>query len=144
MAISSTKMYGKAVQSAFNKEIDWDSDPIQAVLCSSTYQPNQDTHQYASSLGGELSGGGYARVALTSKTVTYTAATNVVKLSAADITFPALTGTFRYLVILDDTGNAATSPLISYADFGADQTASAQDVTFVVDSANGLVSVTVS
>ena len=144
MAITA-KMYGKAYVSAFNKEIDWDTDTIKAVLCASSYTPDQDTHQYASSLTGELSGGGYARVTLTGKAVTYTGATNTTMLDCADITFPALTTTdFRYLVFVDtQTGSDATSPLVCYVDFGATQTATAQDVNITIDSA-GVATVAVA
>lgn len=143
MAITAT-MYGLAIKSLANKEIDWDTDVIKAVLCSATYVPNQDTHQYASSLAGELVSGGYARVTLTAKTTVYTGATNTHTLSAAAFSFVGLTGTFRYLAYVDtQTAVDATSPLIALVDFGADQTATAQDVNVTVDAA-GIVSFTVA
>ncbi|HEY8881943.1 MAG TPA: hypothetical protein VIM47_00935 [Dermatophilaceae bacterium] len=142
MAITA-KLFGLAIKSLANKEIDWDTDTVKAVLCSATYTPDQDAHQYASSLTNELAGGGYARVTLAGKTTTYTAGTNTHMLDAADFSFPALTGTFRYLIYLIDTGVAGTSPLVAYVDFGADQTATAQDVNITLDAA-GVVSVVVA
>jgi len=142
MAITA-KLFGLAIKSLANKEIDWDTDTVKAVLCSSAYTPDQDTHQYASSLAGELAGGGYVRVTLGTKTTTYTGGTNTHMLDAADFSFPGLTGTFRYLIYLVDTGVAGTSPLVAYVDFGADQTATAQDVNITIDAA-GVVSFVVA
>jgi hypothetical protein len=143
MAVTA-KMYGLAHKSAWNKEIDFDSDTIKAVLCGSGYTPNQDTHQYASSLTNELTDGSYARKTLTGKSVSYDAASNTLKLDAADFGWIALTSTFRYMVYVDtQTGSDATSPLIAVVDFGADQVATAQDVNITLD-ADGLVTVQVS
>lgn len=143
MAVTA-KMYGLAHKSAWNKEIDFDSDTIKAVLCDSGYTPNQDTHQYASSLAGECTDGSYSRKTLAGKSVSYDGATNTFKLDASDFGWTALTETFRYMVYVDtQTGSDATSPLIAYVDFGTDQTATAQDVNITLD-ADGLVTVTVS
>ena len=143
MAVTA-KLYGLAIKSFANKEIDWDSDTIKAVLCSATYTPDQDAHQYASSLAGELTDASYSRKTLTGKTTTYDGATNTHMLDCADFGWTALTGTFRYMVYVDtQTGSDATSPLIAYVDFGANQTAAAQDVNITID-AGGVVSVAVS
>jgi hypothetical protein len=144
MAITA-KVYGLAIKSLANKEIDWDSDTIKAVLCTSSYTPNQDTHQYASSLTNELSGGSYARQTLASKTTTYDTGSNTHTLDCGDITWTALTAAdFRYMVYVDtQTASDATSPLIAYVDFGAVQTATAQDVVVTIDAA-GVVSFTVA
>jgi len=142
--MATAKMYGLAIKSFANKEIDWDTDTIKAVLCSATYTPNQDTHQYASSLTGELTDASYSRKTLASKTTVYDGASNTHTLDCADFSWTALTGTFRYLVYVDtQTGSDATSPLIAYVDFGADQVASAQDVNVTVD-AGGVVAFTVA
>jgi hypothetical protein len=144
MAITA-KVYGLAIKSLANKEIDWDTDTIKAVLCTSSYTPNQDTHQYASSLTGELSGGSYTRQTLASKTTTYDTSTNTHKLDCADITWTAITAAdFQYMVYVDtQTGSDSTSPLIAYVNFGSVQTATAQDVTVGIDAA-GAVAFTVA
>lgn len=143
MAVTA-KIYGLAFKSAFNKEIDWDSDTIKAVLCDTGYTPNQDTHQYASSLAGECTDASYARQTLAGKSVSYDSGTNTLKLDAADFGWTALTETFRYMVYVDtQTASDATSPLIAYVDFGTDQVASAQDVNITVD-ADGVVTATVA
>lgn len=143
MAVTA-KIYGLAFKSAFNKEIDWDSDTIKAVLCTSSYTPNQDTHQYASSLAGELTDASYARKTLSGKAFLYDASTNKFALDCADFGWIALTSTFRYMILVDtQTGSDATSPLVVLVDFGADQVATAQDVNITVDAA-GVVEVTIS
>lgn len=45
-----SKIYGLALQSMLNKEIDYDSDTIRAMLCPPSYVPNQDTHRYRSAV----------------------------------------------------------------------------------------------
>lgn len=47
-------VYGLALQSMLNKEIDFDTDSVKALLCTSSYTPSQDTHRYRSSLTNEL------------------------------------------------------------------------------------------
>lgn len=53
MAVSA-KVYGLALQSVLNKEINFSTDTVKALLCTSGYVPNQDTHRYRSSLTNEL------------------------------------------------------------------------------------------
>ncbi len=48
------KAYGPFLTSLFNKEIDWDSDSIKALLTTSAYVPDQDAHRYKSSVTNEL------------------------------------------------------------------------------------------
>ena len=132
----SAKVYGLAMQSMLNKEIDWDTDTIKCVLLTSSHTPDQDTHRYESSLTNELSGGSYARQTLGSKTITYNTSTNVLTLDCADITFAAMTASaIRYAVIVDtQSGSASTNPLLCYIDFGADQAVTAQDFTVIIAS----------
>jgi hypothetical protein len=103
-----SKMYGQFLAKALNKEVDFDTDTIKVMLTTSSYSPNQDTHAYKSDV--------------TSKTVTYDAATNVIILDAADTTWANSTITARYAVIYDDAGASdATKVLLGYVDLGSDQ-----------------------
>ena len=144
MAVTA-KIYGPAFLSAFNKEIDIDSDTIKAMLCTSSYTPNQDTHRYKSDVTNEVTGTGYTAggAALTGVTISYTGGTNVLKIDADPTSWPGSTITARYAVIYDSTPGAdATRPLIGYVDFGADQ--STTNGTFLLDwDPAGLVNVTV-
>lgn len=140
------KFYGLAIKSAFNGEIKLTSDTIKVMLCTSTYVPDQDAHQYKSSVTNEVTGTGYTAggATLGTKTVTYTAATNVFAFDAADVTWPSSTITARYAVVYDDTpATDATKPLIGYVDFGADVSTTAGTFTLTWDAA-GVCTVTVS
>lgn len=145
MAVTS-KFYGKAFLSAFNKEIDLDSDTIKVMLCTSAYTPNQDTHQYKSSVTNEVAGTGYTAdgVTLGSPTVTYTGGSKTFMFDAADSSWSNSTITARYAVVYDATpGSDATRPLIAYVDFGADVSTTAGTFTITWDAA-GIATVTVA
>ena len=145
MAVSA-KFYGKFFVSAFNKEIDLDTDTIKIMLCTSSYTPDQDTHQYKSSVTNEVTGTGYTATGATlaSFSVAYDTSTNIIKLDATDPSWTTATITARYAVIYDASpGSDATRPLICYIDFGADVVASAGTLAITFDAA-GLATVTVS
>lgn len=136
--MATSKLYGKLILSLLNKELDWDTDTIKIMLCTSTYTPDQDTHQYKSSITNEVTGTGYTAggATLASKTNAYTAGTNTVAIDAADVTWSNSTITARYAVIYDDSpATDATKPLIAYLDFGSDQTSTAGDFTITFDAA---------
>lgn len=135
------------MKSAFNKEIDFDTDTVKVMLCSATYSPNQDTHQYKNSVTNEVSGTGYTAggATLSGKTVTYNAATNTFMMDATtDPSWATATVSgIRYAVFYIDTGSAATSPLLSYMDFETDQSVTAQLLTLVLP-ASGILQLTVN
>jgi len=136
--MATTKTYGSLITKAFNKEVDFDTDTIKVALVSSSYTPNQDTHDYWDDVSSnEVSGTGYTAggATLASKTVTYDSATNVTKFDAADVSWTSSTITARYAVVYLDTGTASTSPLIAYVDFGSDQSSSSGTFQIVWDSA---------
>lgn len=138
--------YGNSLLKALNKEMNWTSDTIKVALVSSAYTPNQDTHAYYSDITNEVTGTGYTAggATLASKTATYTGATNVITLDAADVTWTSSTITARYAIIYDATpATAATQPLLAYVDFGADQTSTNGNFSIVWD-ANGILKITVS
>lgn len=144
MAVTA-KLYGLAIKSAFNKEIDFDTDTVKVMLCTSTYAPNQDTHQYKSSVTNEVTGTGYTAggATLGTKTVAYNTSTNIFSMDAADVSWASSTITARYAVIYVDTGVASTSPLIAYVDFGADVASSGGTFTITWDAA-GMVTATIA
>lgn len=144
MAVSA-KLYGLAIKSAFNGEIDYTAGTIKVMLTTSSYTPNQDTHQYKSSVTNEVSGTGYTAggATLASKTISYNTTTNVLTLDAADTVWTTSTITARYAVVYLDTGTSSTSPLIGYVDFGADVSSTTGTFTLTWD-ATGIVTVTVS
>lgn len=150
MAVSA-KWYGKAIMDAFGgtgsgtaPNIDFLSDSIKVMLCTSSYTPDQDAHEFKSDVTNEVSGTGYTATgtALTTKTLAYTSGTNVIKFDADDVTWASSTITARYAVIYDATpGSDATRPLMGYVDFGADQSSNNGAFTISWD-ANGILTIT--
>lgn len=142
-----SKLYGNFLKQALNKEIDWDSDTIKVALLTSSYTPNQDTHDYLDDVSSyEVTGTGYTSggITLSSKTSTYDGTNNVVILDAADVTWSSSTITARYAVVYDDSGaNAASKALIGYVDFGSDQSSTNGNFTITWDS-TGIVRITVA
>jgi hypothetical protein len=142
-----SKLYGNFLKQALNKEIDWDSDTIKVALLSSSYTPNQDTHDYFDDVSSfEVTGTGYTTggITLASKTSTYDGTNNVIILDAADVTWSSSTITARYAVVYDDSGaSAASKALIGYVDFGSDQSSTNGNFTITWDS-TGIVRITVA
>ena len=142
-----SKLYGNFLKQALNKEVDWDSDTIKVALLSSSYTPNQDTHDYYDDVSSyEVTGTGYTTggATLASKTSTYDGANNVIVLDAADVTLSSSTITARYAVVYDDSGaSAAAKALIGYVDFGSDQSSTNGNFTITWDS-TGIVRITVA
>lgn len=137
------KLYGKVFTALWNKEIDYDTDTIAVILTTSSYTPDQDAHDYVNDLTNEVSGGGYSRGTLGSKTVTYTGATNKHVLDAADTDFTTATFTFRNVVLADTSpGSDAARPLIGYQAADADVTGAGGTLTLVWHS-DGIVEITV-
>jgi hypothetical protein len=138
MAVSS-KIYGLALQSLAAGQINFTGGSVKAMLTTSTYVPNQDTHRYKSDVTNEVTGTGYTAggVALTTKAATYDAASNTLVLDADDPSWANSTITARYLVFYVDTGTATTSPLISYVDFGADVSSTAAAFTYQLPAVSG-------
>jgi hypothetical protein len=138
------KLYGQVFKSAFNKEIDWDTDTIKVMLTTATYTPDQDAHQYKSSVTNEVTGTGYTATGATlaNCTVTYTGATNVLMLDADDTTWTTSTITARTAVVYDSTpATDATRPLICYQQSDVDivSTGGTFQITW---NASGIVQIT--
>lgn len=126
MAVT-TSWYGAGASQVLNAAVDWDTDAINVSLHTSTYTPNQDTDAFFSAASNELStASGYTAggVALTTKTRTYDAASNEVRLDADDVTWTfSASKTFRYAVFRKARGGAASADeLIGWTDWGTDQT----------------------
>lgn len=127
--------------------IDYLSDDIRVALVTNAYTPAQDTHDFWDDVvADEAAGTGYTAngAALGTKTLDYTAGTNVIKGDAADTSWAASTVTARYAVLYDRTPGAdATRPLIGYVDFGADVSTTAGTFT-ITWSASGIFTITVA
>lgn len=140
MATFDLKAYGLFAKSLANKEVDLDSDTLKAMLCTATYVPNQDTHQYKSSVTNEITGTGYTAggKTLTNVTVAYNPSTNALVLDADDPVWADSTLSAGVVVIYDDTP-ATNKPLIAYGVFS--ETVSSTAAPFTVQlPATGILS----
>jgi hypothetical protein len=102
--------YDKARQSFATQDpsIDWDTDNIKVALLTSGYIADQANHQYVSDLGANI-------VARSGNLTGKTATAGV--LDADDVTLSAVSGPqVTQFVIYKDTGDDATSPLITHQD----------------------------
>lgn len=149
MAVSA-KWFGNALTGQYGntaaRRVDWTADTIKVALCSSSYTPNQDTHDFFDDVTNELAAtGGYTSggATIASPTVTYDSASNEIRLDAADTAWTSASFTARYAVIYKSTGVASTSPLLGYVDFGGDETVSSGTFTIVWDS-TGVLKITAS
>lgn len=145
---TSAKLYGNCVYNAFDKKIDFNSDTIKLALCTSSYTPDQDVHDFFNDITNEVSSSGTNYTSggntIANTSITYTGATNVLKLDGDDVTFSNVTLTARYGIIYDSTpGTAATNPLIAYIDFGENVSPIAGDLVITFDAA-GICTFTVA
>lgn len=121
------------------------TDTIKLALATNTYVPDQDAHDFFADVTNEITGTGYTAggATLATKSVSYDTATNELRLICADVAWgPGATfGPFRKGIVYKDTGSGATSPLLGYITFDADQSVS--NGTFTVDvDATGLLYIT--
>lgn len=116
--------------------IDHVDDTIKVMLVSSSYTPNQDTHQFIDDVTNQVTGDGYTAggATLASKTVTQNDTDNRGVFDAADVTWADSTITARGAVLYKDTGTPATSPVISYFDFAEDKISTDGDFTIAWDA----------
>lgn len=129
-------IYNSFKRDIMNGGIDLDTDTIKVALVTSSYTPNQDTHDNFDDVTNEVSGTGYSAggASLANKTVTADTTDDEGVFDADDVTWPTSTITARGAVIYKSTGVASTSKLICYIDFGSDQISSAGDFTIAWNS----------
>jgi hypothetical protein len=141
---SPTYTYERGAKAAYGDgattpELDLVNDTIKAVLVSSAYVPNYDTHAFLSDVPAGLRVG--AAVALAGKAWTKVGAGDAAKrkFTSNMVAFPAATA--RGMVIFKDTGVEGTSLLLHYtllndAAGGTDVT-SAVGIEVTPDATNG-------
>lgn len=144
MAVTATP-YGQAAYGLGLGRFDFSANTLKCALTTSSYTPNVDTHDYFNDITNEISGTGYTSggATLSSVSWSYDSTNNWALLTAAAVVWSTATFTARYGIVYVSTGTSSTSPLISYIDFGADQSPAA--VNFTIDfSVNGILKVTVA
>jgi hypothetical protein len=116
--------------------LNWPADAtIKVGLTTSAYSPNPD-HAFKSEITNELpASGNYVVKSLANKQAIKDDATDRAIYDADDVSWANATFTARGAFIFQDTGVAATSPLIAYVDFGVDKTASGGAFDIIWDAA---------
>lgn len=104
-----------------NGAFDWDApgQTYRVLLATTAYTPDQDAHQFVSSVTNELSGGGYVRKDITNRTISLDAANNRSNWMADCPTWTTLTGTWRWAIVYKFVTNDADSILMRAIDLTA-------------------------
>lgn len=139
--MGATFSYTKGAERALSGNLDFVNDTIRALLITKSYTPNPDDDFVGDGLGAnEVSGGNYARVSLTGKSVTIDDAADDVTRDADDLTFGAppsgidLIGVGTYKQVGGDDTTPGDDPALDFGAFGGG------DVT-AIDTANDEITI---
>lgn len=127
-------IYNSFLEDVAKGAIDCDTDTFKTLLVTSTYTPNQDTHDKRDDVTNEVTGTGYtAGGATTACTVAKDTTNNKTTLTFAAASWATSTITARGAVIYKSRGGASSADeLVAYVDFGND--VSSSGATFSVSS----------
>jgi hypothetical protein len=130
-------IYNNFKKELLGGNIDLDSDSIKVALVSSSYTPDADQHDFFNDVTNEVSGTGYSAggEALVNPSLTIDTDNDRVKFDADDVAWESSTITARGAVVYKSTGDASTSPLMLYLDFGTNRVSSNSTFTLQWDSA---------
>jgi hypothetical protein len=119
-------IYNSALDEMARGDIDFDSNTFKAMLVTSTYTPNKDSHDFRNDVTNEVSGTGYTAGGATSTvTVTKDTANDRVTIQFGAVSWASSTITARGCVYYKSRGGASSADeLICYADFGSDVSSS--------------------
>ena len=120
-------IYNSAIDDMARNNIDFDTNTFKAMLVTSSYTPNKDTHDFRNDVTNEVSGTGYTAGGVTTAcTVTKDTANDRVTLQFAAVSWATSTITARALVIYKSLGGASSADaLVAYNDFGSDVSSTA-------------------
>jgi hypothetical protein len=116
-------IYNSAIDEMARGDIDFDTDTFKAMLVTSTYTPNKDTHEFRDDVTNEApaTGNYVAGGETTTVTVTKDTANDKVTIQFGAVSWTSSTITARALVIYKSRGGASSADeLIAYNDFGSD------------------------
>ena len=119
-------IYNSAPDEMARGDIDFDTNTFKAMLVTSSYTPNKDTHDFRDDVTNEVSGTGYTAggVAL-AVTVTKDTANDKVTIQLGAVSWASSTITARGCVYYKSRGGASSADeLVCYADFGSDVSSS--------------------
>lgn len=131
-----SNIYTTGLLNLANGNVDYLTDNIAILLTDNTYAFNV-AHEYVSDVSAsEVSGTGYSRKAISSKTITLTG--NVVTFDCGDISYTAMSTSedLASAIFYKETGTDNTSPLVAHIDF-EDISTSNSDIN-IITSAEGI------
>lgn len=135
--------YGK--KEFYSGSVDFTSDTMKIALLVSAYSPDIDANQYWTDVSAsEVAGTGYTAggYTLLNPSATMDATNDMAYFNADDPTWTSATLTsLRYAVLYKDTGDAATSPIFGFVNFGENKSLTNGTFTLTV-SATGLMQLT--
>lgn len=147
MAVTA-KMYSNFPYHLANNALDESlhaTTKLKCMLCTSTYTPNQDTHDFKDDVTNEVEpGGNYSARGVACGSATLDLTDRVLTFDAADAEWTSSTITARYAVLYLDINPEADGecPLILYVDF--DENKSSDNGTFKVEwHTDGIFTITV-
>ena len=120
-------IYNSCIDDLARNNIDFDTNTFKAMLVTSSYTPNKDSHDKRDDVTNEVANGnGYTTAGETSTvTVTKDNANDKVTIQFGAISWAASTITARGCVYYKSRGGADTADeLVAYNDFGSDVSSS--------------------
>lgn len=119
-------IYNSCIDDLARNNIDFDTNTFKAMLVTSGYTPNKDTHDKRDDVTSEVVGTGYTAGGVTSAcTVTKDTTNDKVTIQFAALSWPTSTLTARGCVYYKSRGGAASADeLVAYNDFGSDVSSS--------------------
>ena len=136
--------YGQSFKNLGLARFDFTTHTFKIMLTTASYVPNFDVDEFKAAVTNEVpSGNGYntGGQTLAGLTWLYDATNDWCLLTCTAPSWANASFTARRAVIYRDTGDAATSPLLSYVDFGANATPSG--TPFTITFTNGVYRVKV-
>lgn len=115
-------VYNSAVEDMARGLIDFDTDTFKAMLVTSAYSPNKDTHDKRDDVTNEVTGTGYTAGGTTcAVTVTKDNANDKVTITLGAVSWASSTITARGCVYYKSRGGASSADeIVAYNDFGGD------------------------
>lgn len=115
-------VYNSAVDDMARGLIDFDTDTFKAMLVTSAYTPNKDTHDKRDDITNEVTGTGYTAGGTTcAVTVTKDTTNDKVTITLGSVSWSSSTITARGCVYYKSRGGASSADeIVAYNDFGGD------------------------
>ncbi len=129
--------YGPAIEKIAEGSIDLDTDTFKIMLTTSSYTPNQDTHDFRDDVTNEVSGTGYTTggATLSGFSGAYDTGSNQYRVAWTSPTWSTATITARTAVIYKSRGGASSADeLVAYCTEAGDVSSTAGTFTVTLPS----------